>query len=128
MPVVSPVLLLTSVNTTDRMLATSLNLFILTGRVNQAAFKGFAAGEVLFLGASGSKRGDGDWEITFNYAASPNVTNLPVGSITVASKKGGVPLHTMRQDLKRAPVLSAGRYDLVTVFRFLHRPLLPAIG
>jgi len=72
----------------DVTLQYKANLFILTGRVNQSAFKGFAAGEVLFLGASGSKRGDDDWEITFNYAASPNVTNLPVGSITVASKKG----------------------------------------
>jgi len=35
-------------------------LFGLTGKVNNAAFKGFAAGEVLFLGASGSKRGDED--------------------------------------------------------------------
>ncbi len=32
-------------------------LFSLTGRTNNGAFKGFAAGEVLFLGAAGSKRG-----------------------------------------------------------------------
>jgi len=63
-------------------------LFSLTGKVNSGAFKGFAAGEVLFLGASGSKRGEADWEITFRFAASPNRTNLTVGDITVASKKG----------------------------------------
>jgi len=63
-------------------------LFALTGTVNNDAFKGFAAGEVLFLGASGSKRGDADWEITFRFAASPNRTNFQVGPITVASKKG----------------------------------------
>jgi hypothetical protein len=56
--------------------------------VNNAAFKGFAAGEVLFLGASGSKRGEEDWEITFRFAASPNRANFQVGPITVASKKG----------------------------------------
>ena len=32
-------------------------LFQLTGKVNAASFKGFAPGEVLFLGASGSQRG-----------------------------------------------------------------------
>ena len=35
-------------------------LFSLTGKVNSAAFKGFQAGECLFLGAAGSKRGGGD--------------------------------------------------------------------
>ncbi|MDY7011419.1 MAG: hypothetical protein SVV80_11815 [Planctomycetota bacterium] len=53
--------------------------FALTGKVNNAAWKGFAAGEVLFLGASGSKRGSDDWEITFRFAASPNKTGLTVG-------------------------------------------------
>ncbi|MCK4343502.1 MAG: hypothetical protein KAY37_17450 [Phycisphaerae bacterium] len=46
-------------------------LFSLTGKVNGGAFKGFAAGECLFLGAAGAKRGSGDWEITFRFAASP---------------------------------------------------------
>jgi len=63
-------------------------LFGLTGKVNNAAFKVFAAGEVLFLGASGSKRGEEDWEITYRFAASPNATNIQVGDITVAAKKG----------------------------------------
>jgi len=63
-------------------------LFSLTGKTNNAAFKGCAAGECLFLGASGSKRGEEDWEITFRFAASPNRTNITVGDITVASKKG----------------------------------------
>lgn len=63
-------------------------LFLLTGRVNNAPFKGFNAGEVLFLGASGSKRGQGDWEIAFRFAASPNASNLSVGPITGVDKKG----------------------------------------
>lgn len=68
--------------------AYKLVLFGLTGTVNDGAFRGFAAGEVLFLGASGSKRSDADWEVTFRFAASPNRTNFSVGPITVASKKG----------------------------------------
>ena len=63
-------------------------LFGLTGRVNNAGFKGFAAGEVLFLGASGSQRGEEDWEITYRFAASPNVAGLTIGDITGINKKG----------------------------------------
>lgn len=63
-------------------------LFYLTGKVNRSAFRNFAAGEVLFLGASGSKRGDEDWEITFRFAASPNVEGLSLGPISGINKKG----------------------------------------
>ncbi|MBN4052529.1 hypothetical protein JYT82_00275 [bacterium AH-315-K20] len=63
-------------------------LFALTGKVNNGVFRGFAAGECLFLGASGSKRSDSDWEISFRFAASPNATNLTVGDITGIAKKG----------------------------------------
>jgi hypothetical protein len=57
--------------------------------VNSGAFRGFAAGEVLFLGASGSKTGVDNWEIAFKFAASPNVTSLSIGGgITVSAKKG----------------------------------------
>ena len=70
-------------------------LFHLTGKVNNASFRGLAAGECLFLGASGAKRGEGasgasggDWEITFRFAGSPNVTGLTVGPITGIAKLG----------------------------------------
>lgn len=63
-------------------------LCYLTGKVNSAPFKGFQAGEVLFLGASGQRRGNGDWEICFRFAASPNVTGLAVGPITGIAKGG----------------------------------------
>jgi hypothetical protein len=69
-------------------LAYKATLFSLTGRTNSGAFKGFAAGEVLFLGAAGSKRGLGDWEINYRFAASPNMTALVVGEITGIAKKG----------------------------------------
>jgi hypothetical protein len=62
--------------------------FSLTGKVNSATYKGYAAGELLFLGASGSKRDRDDWEMTFRFSASPNKTNLTVGTITGIAKKG----------------------------------------
>lgn len=44
------------------------------------------------------------------------------------ARRCGVRLSTIQQDLKRSPALPPERYDLVIVFRFLHRPLLPMIG
>lgn len=73
-------------------------LFYLTGTVNNAPFRGFAAGEVLFLGASGSKRGQEDWEISYRFAASPNVTGLVVGTMTGIAKKGWEYLWVRYQD------------------------------
>jgi hypothetical protein len=66
-------------------------LFQLTGKVNSGAFRGMEAGECLFLGASGSRRGTGpdeDWEITFRFAGSPNRTGITVGPISGIAKKG----------------------------------------
>lgn len=71
--------------------AFKINLFHLTGKVNNAAFRGFEAGEVLFLGATGSRRGGpegDDFEISFGFAASPNATGLTVGDMTGIDKKG----------------------------------------
>ena len=63
----------------------------LTGTVNRSGFRGFSAGEVLFLGASGTKRGkknDSPWEITFRFAVSPNQSSLQVGKLKVSNKRG----------------------------------------
>jgi hypothetical protein len=77
------------------------NLYALTGRVNSGTFTttidagvtmSFAGGEVLFLGAAGSRRGapgsDQPWELNLAFAASPNVTGLTLGDITGIAKKG----------------------------------------
>jgi len=61
----------------------------LTGKTNNGSFKGFPAGEVLFLGARGARRAsDGLWEVTFRFSASPNVTGLTIGTITGIVKGG----------------------------------------
>ena len=62
-------------------------LFYLTGTVNNGPFRGFAAGEVLFLGAAGSVRGQENWEVAYRFAASPNVMGLSVGSIGGINKR-----------------------------------------
>ena len=63
----------------------------LTGTVNSSGFRGFSAGEVLFLGASGTKRSkkpNAPWEITFRFAVSPNQSGLEGGKLKISSKKG----------------------------------------
>lgn len=71
----------------------------LTGTTNNAAFRTFAAGEVLFLGCTGNQTwdvdsGDGPWSLTYKFAASPNQgtgKTLPaftIGSITGIEKNG----------------------------------------
>ena len=63
-------------------------LYQLTGTVNNASFLGFAAGELLFLGASGQQGTDADPEITYNFLASQNVTGLSIGGISGIDKPG----------------------------------------
>jgi hypothetical protein len=68
-----------------------LTLFSLTGTVNDSSFRGFQAGEVLFLGASGTRRGidaDDRWELSYKFASSPNQSGLSVGTITGIQKRG----------------------------------------
>jgi hypothetical protein len=62
-----------------------------TGKVNSESFQGYDAGEVLFLGANGSKRDkfiDTPWEISYRFAVQFNRSDFSVGSINVTSKKG----------------------------------------
>lgn len=63
-------------------------LFKMTGTMNQDLFKGLETGECLFLGASGSRRGDGYWSITYRFAGSPNLTDIAIGTITGIEKLG----------------------------------------
>jgi hypothetical protein len=63
-------------------------VFRCAGKVNNAAFKGFQAGEVLFLGCKGSKRGKQPWQLEYRFAASENLTGATIGSFTGVSKKG----------------------------------------
>lgn len=60
----------------------------LTGTVNNAGFRGFDVGEVLFLGARGRQQGSGKWAITFSFASQPTAKDLAIGPIRVPEKKG----------------------------------------
>ena len=63
----------------------------ITGTMNYSSFRGYDPGEVLFMGASGTKKGDDAdslWEVTFKFSVSPNRKNFKVGTITVSQKYG----------------------------------------
>lgn len=64
-----------------------------TGTTNAATFRGFEAGEVLFVGCSGSQewddqKGRGPWSLSFRFVASKNVTGQTIGTISGVEKKG----------------------------------------
>ena len=70
-----------------------------TGTTNSGSFRGFAAGEVLFVGCSGSQewddqKGRGPWSLSYRFVASPNagagqtIPALSVGDITGIEKRG----------------------------------------
>ena len=71
--------------------AYKLALVNLTGTINSATFRGLAAGEVLFLGASARRqdnRHSTPWSVTYQFASQSNRSNFNVGSIAVAAKRG----------------------------------------
>ena len=63
-------------------------LIEMTGTVNDAKFRGFAAGEVLFDGASAQRSG-GMWRVTFRFSVSKNTgDDFKVGDIVIGKKEG----------------------------------------
>lgn len=65
-----------------------VTLMKLVGRTNNASFKGWAAGEVLVAGISGSRRANDDWQVSFRFMARENQTGLEISGITGIAKQG----------------------------------------
>jgi hypothetical protein len=59
-----------------------------TGKTNNGIWHGFAAGECLFLGASGRSGSNSEATISYSIACSENVTGLTIGAIAGVAKKG----------------------------------------
>ena len=58
------------------------------GKVNSESFKGYPAGEVMFVGASGGASTSDDWKISFKFEQRRNSTGIYVGSIGPFSVNG----------------------------------------
>ncbi len=109
-------------------------IYSLTGKVNNAPFKGFEAGECLFLGASGSRRRD-KWEVTFNFAASPNAegtTENPafvLDGIKIVRKDGWNYLWAPYVDVEDAAAKALGKKPLAFyIERVYHQGDFSALG
>lgn len=70
----------------------------LSGCVNSAAVDVYAAGELLFLGASGEITPGLPTEIVYEFAASANATGLTIGGISSIAKKGHEYLWVLWED------------------------------
>jgi len=81
------------------------SLAAMTRRTNSAIFGPFAIGTLLFMGASGSRRGFEDWEITFQFGFRENLTGITAGTITGIDKKGWEILWTLYRELDDANTL-----------------------
>ncbi|MCA8952910.1 MAG: hypothetical protein KDE27_25595 [Planctomycetes bacterium] len=62
----------------------------LTGKINALPFKGYDAGEVLFLGAQGKRESNTQfpWTLSYRFAVQRNRANFAVGGIVVSLKYG----------------------------------------
>lgn len=67
--------------------AYALTLRAVTGKTNAGTFRGFAAGTVIFRGATGGKKSEDTASITFAFEAGEHATGLTVGAITGIDKK-----------------------------------------
>lgn len=66
-----------------------VDVYNLVGKTNAGSFQGFAAGEVLFLGASGSRKSTSSSDrtaVTFRFAANRPRTGVTIGTITGINK------------------------------------------
>lgn len=60
----------------------------LSWTVNNAEFRGFDEGELLFHGVTGSHRQGEDARLSFTFTARPNEVNLEIGDITIPLVEG----------------------------------------
>lgn len=63
-------------------------LFLARGRVNDATWRIWPKGSVLFSQVTGAPQGRNAVELTFDFLVEPSVTNLTVGDITGIAKEG----------------------------------------
>lgn len=105
-------------------------IFSLTACVNNAPFKGFAAGEVLFIGAQAKKNTDaGIWTINYKFLASPNRTDVPFNGVdTIPAVKGWDYVWITMEPIKSGPtekiILRPYQWNIVEVYEYKNFALL----
>ena len=92
----------------------------LVGCTNNAPFMGWATGEVLLKGVSGTRRGADDSELTFRWGVRHNQTDLEVEGVTGIGKQGWQYLWPRTQMVRQTNGPAASQVTHVcvaTVFR-----------
>lgn len=86
-------------------------------RYNNASFRGFAAGEVLYLGCTGTQDAGGKYRLYHQFEASPNITSGSVanGQITGVNKKGWEYLW-----VSWAPTVESNQSTLKPIAAYVH--------
>lgn len=64
------------------------NLARMTGRTNSRPWRGFAAGEALFLGSTGRSGTQSETMTSYHFACSENIDGLTIGAVANIAKKG----------------------------------------
>ena len=64
-----------------------LNLRDAVGKTNSDSFLGYEAGELLLLSVAGSKRGEEDWHMQYDFSVGKNREGLNVAGISGINKK-----------------------------------------
>lgn len=72
----------------------------LVGKTNSAAFYGFSARELLFLGARGQQGSEVDPEVSYDFLAGEHLANVDIGGITVVLKEAHEFLWSAFEDLE----------------------------
>ena len=92
-------------------------LLELSGAINDAAWKLWAAGEVLFLGATVSRRNRGKWRLEFSFAIQPEIVqSIATINGTAAFTKPGWDYMW----LQKAKVADAGKTKIVHSIERVH--------
>lgn len=89
----------------------------LTGTVNSKSFKGWEAGEVLFLGASfsGAETGNDRITVTFNFAIQQNESAVPISPELAINKRGWEYIWTITKTVDD-PNTKTTKVELVNAF------------
>lgn len=80
----------------------------IVGKLNNTAFRGWDAKEVLCTGVSGSRRGYDDWEISYRFSVREHQTGLTIAGISGIDKQGWQhiwPRYSLEKD-STAPIIS----------------------
>lgn len=83
--------------------------------VNNAEYRGFAAGEVRFMGGRMTERADGYWDLSRTFDVSENVTGQTFAGVTGIDKKGHEYVWALTQRTED-PVAKTVVVDTVAVY------------